>query len=159
MQRELELRAYRLVARFSLLLSLAAVVFGLYELLSRQWGLGLMGVGVGVLLLVPSQYFRIRPDPAAENLLVLVTRENCSLCDEARVAIRAAAQGTPFTVQEFDVRDHRHLRRFKNHVPVLFWQGDELGRLRIEAEAVRQRLMDVLRERELRSEAAGPAAT
>lgn len=143
--------AFRLIVRFSLLLSIALVVAGIYQLLQGVLGLGLAAIGLGVLALVPSQYFRIRPEPGAENVLVLVTKQDCLLCEEARLVLRTLIEGTPFRVQEVDLADHRYLRRFKNHVPVLLWQGDELARLRVDAPAVRAHLEAILAERERRA--------
>lgn len=148
MRRQLDLGAYRLLVRFSLLLSVASVVFGMYRLLETDLILGAIGIGLGVALLVPSQYFRIRPVPGAENILVLLSRRNCALCDEARAVLRPMAENTPFTVQEIDVDSDRRLRRrFKNFVPVVLWQGDELARLRIDREALSARLHEILEAR------------
>lgn len=139
---------YRLLTRFTLLFSVACVVFGMYRLLQNDLVLGAIGIGLGVLLLAPSQYFRIRPVPGAENILVLLSRKNCTLCDEARPVLRAVVENTPFAVQEIDVDSDRRLRRrFKNFVPVVLWQGDELARLRVDRDALSARLHQILAAR------------
>lgn len=158
MPREIGHHAFRLIVQFSLLASVGLVVFGIYQLLEGALGLGLAGIGLGILALVPSQYFRIRPDPEAENLLLLVTKEDCLLCEEARAVLRQVIADTPFRVQELDLGDHRYLRRFKNHVPVLLWQGDELSRLRIDPDELRGKLSEILAQRELRG-VRGPVPT
>lgn len=139
--------AFRLIVQFSLLASIALVVYGIYQLLQGSLGPGLAGIGLGILALVPSQYFRIRPDPEAENVLLFITKQDCLLCDEARIVLRSAIEGTPFQVQELDLRDHRYLRRFKNAIPVVLWQGDELARLRVDGPEIRRRLEEILAER------------
>ncbi len=169
-RRDLDLRLFRFIVRASLLAALTFVVLGLYMAIPRgdgetfvvpprpfeertglRLGLAVASIGVGVTALGASQYFRVRPDPGAENLLVLVSKDHCMLCDEARNVIREVTKATPFTLQEFDVRDHRHLSRFKNHIPVLFWQGDELARLKVDPDELRTKLTRILREREERA--------
>ena len=147
-RREIPLGAYRLVVRFTLLLSIAFVVFGLYSLLEGKLLLALVGIVAGVLTLVPSQYYRIRAEAGAENLLVLLTKPDCSLCEEAREVVRIAVDGTPFQVQEVNIEDHPALRRrFKNFIPVVLYEGDELFRLRISIEELRPILDRILAER------------
>ncbi|HEX9816403.1 MAG TPA: glutaredoxin family protein [Candidatus Thermoplasmatota archaeon] len=170
-RRELDIRLFRFIVRASLLAALTFVVLGLYMAIPRgdgesfvvpprpfedrpglRLGLAVASIGVGVMALGASQYFRVRPDPTAENLLVLVSKDHCMLCDEARHVIREVTKETPFTLQEIDVRDHRHLARFKNFIPVLFWQGDELARLKVDPDELRTKLQGILRDRAERAE-------
>lgn len=145
MQREIDLGAYRLIVRFTLLASVALVVFGLYRLLERDFIFGAAGMILGVLALLPSQLFTIRPDPAAQHTLFLLTKPDCSLCDEAHQVLRTLVDGTPFTLQLVNIEEDRRLRaRFKNHIPVVIWQGEELARLRVEPEPMRARLASIL---------------
>jgi hypothetical protein len=147
-ERELPIGAYRLLVRFTLLLSIALVVFGIYNLLNGRLALAAGGIVAGVLTLIPSQYYRIRAEPGAENLLVLLTKPECSLCEEAREVVRIAVDGTPFQVQEVNIEDHPPLRRrFKNFIPVLLYQGDDLLRLRFSMEEVRAIIDRILAER------------
>jgi hypothetical protein len=159
-RRDLSLGAFRLLVRFSLLASIALVVLGLYEVLPAQnhpW-VGLATIVAGVILLLPSQAFRIRPEPGAENQLILLGKPDCSLCDEAREVLRVAIVGTPFQIQEIDIQDHPRLRRrFKDAIPVLFHQGDEVARLRIGLDPIRAYLAAQLASR--RPTAPGPSAT
>ena len=168
-RRDLDIRLFRFIVRATLLLALTLVVVGLYLAIPRgdgetfvvpprpfeeqtglRIGLAIASIGAGVMALGASQYFRVKPDPAAENLLVLVSKDHCTLCDEARHVIREVTKDTPFTLQEIDVRDHRHLSRFKNHIPVLFWQGDEIARLKVDPDELRAKLEAILQEREER---------
>ncbi|MBI2079057.1 MAG: glutaredoxin family protein [Euryarchaeota archaeon] len=145
MPRDIDLGAYRLVVRFTLLASVALVVFGLYRLLQRDFLLGLAGMVLGVLALLPSQLFAIRPDPAAQHLLFLLSKPDCSLCDEAHGVLRKLVDGTPFTIQVVNIEEDRRLRRrFKEHIPVVIWQGEELARLRLDPDAMRARLDSIL---------------
>lgn len=147
-QRHIPIGAYRLLVRFTLLLSVALVVYGIYQLLQGNAALGLIGIVAGVLTLVPSQYFQVRAEPGAENLLVLLTKPECSLCEEAREVVRIAVDGTPFQVQEVNIEDYPPLRRrFKNFIPVVLYQGDELLNLRISVEELRPILDRILQER------------
>jgi 4a-hydroxytetrahydrobiopterin dehydratase len=63
--------------------------------------------------------------------VILYTRRDCPLCDEAKEAIRAAG----LTAQEVDIdRDPELERRFTNDVPVIYIDGAEAFRHRITSE-------------------------
>jgi 4a-hydroxytetrahydrobiopterin dehydratase len=65
------------------------------------------------------------------------TRRNCSLCDKAKEAI--AASGVPVRLQEIDIDRDEHLRsRFNDDVPVVFINGLEAFRHRVDPEAFRR---------------------
>lgn len=142
--RELSLRRYRWLVRLSLLAGVASVVAGLWAALHALWGPALLGLGAGILLLWPSQHFRIRPEPGSERVLSLLTKKECSLCDEARILLPTLLEGTPFRVEETDIDTERFLRRhFRTQVPVLLWQGETLAQLRFEPAEVRARLAEI----------------
>jgi len=63
--------------------------------------------------------------------VVLYTRRDCPLCDEAKQAIRAAG----LSAQEIDIdRDPELRRRFTNDVPVIYIDGAEAFRHRVTAD-------------------------
>ena len=62
------------------------------------------------------------------------TRRNCHLCDEAKEAIRKS--GVDIELREVDVDSDRDLvRRFGSDVPVVFIDGVEASRHRVDAQA------------------------
>jgi glutaredoxin len=64
--------------------------------------------------------------------VTLYTRRNCSLCDQAKAAIRAS--GAAVELEEVDVdRDPALQARFTNDVPVVFVEGKEAFRHRVGA--------------------------
>lgn len=151
-RRELGLAKFRLLARFTLVLAVAATVAGLYAALHGQWGPAALGIGLGILLLYPSQYVAIKSEPGSEDQLVFVTKQECSLCDEARAILPTVTQGTPFRVTEQRLEEHAYLRRaFRNNVPVLLWQGEVVAELHWDPALVRTRLDQILHDRPAKS--------
>jgi hypothetical protein len=146
---EVELRAFRRLATLSLLASVIATVGGLYALVvARAWLLGGLGLLLGVALLLLVQGLAIRATPGSENVLVFVTKRECSLCDEARLLLPGLTEGTPFRIEEVELEGNRFLRRhFRHDVPVLLWQGEVVARLRWEPTELRARLDAILAER------------
>lgn len=144
--REVELTRFRWLVRWSLLLSVALVTIGLYALLRGLIGIGLLCIGAGILFLVPSQYFLIRPHQGSERTLWFLTRKECTLCDEAKALLGTLTAGTPLRIEERDVDEDRFLRRhFRKQVPVLLWQGEVLAAGRWELEVVKARLAEIRR--------------
>jgi glutaredoxin-like protein DUF836 len=143
-----DLRTFRRLAKLLTFASLLATVAGLYAALQRQWGLAALGIGAGLLALYAVQRLAIQPAAGSENVLLVVTKDECSLCDEARLLLPTLIEGTPFRTEEVKIESDRFLRRhFKDHVPVLLWQGEELARLRWDPATVRARLDAILAER------------
>src|SRR5947209_2665864 len=63
--------------------------------------------------------------------LILYTRRNCPLCEEAKQAIREAG----LTAKEIDVDEDPELQaRFTNDVPVIYIDGREAFRHRVTSE-------------------------
>jgi glutaredoxin len=71
---------------------------------------------------------------AAEARVVLIGREGCHLCDEARDVVRRVVEETGTSWTEVDVDEDAELRRrYSNQVPVVlvdgrqhdFWRVDE----------------------------------
>lgn len=66
--------------------------------------------------------------------VTLYTRHNCHLCDEAKEAIRQS--GVEVEMREVDIDTDRDLvRRYGTHVPVIFVDGVEAFRHRVDAKA------------------------
>ncbi len=81
---------------------------------------------------------RRRPRPAA---VVLVTRQGCSLCEQAEpVVARAAADaGVPLQVRDVDA-DADDLARYSDKVPVVLLDGVEHAYWRIDERVLRRAL-------------------
>jgi len=65
------------------------------------------------------------------------TRQNCSLCDKAKEAIRAS--GVDVRLVEIDIDSDAHLRaRFNDDVPLIYMNGLEAFRHRVDPDAFRR---------------------
>lgn len=143
-----DLRTFRRLARLLTFASVLATVAGLYAFLHEAWFLGGLAIAAGVVLLAMVQRFSIQAEAGSENVLVFVTKDGCTLCDEAKALLPAITQGTPFRVEEAHLESSRFLRRhFKNKVPVLLWQGEEIAAIGWDAGALRARLEAIVAER------------
>jgi hypothetical protein len=130
--------------RYASLLSVAFVAIGIFLVLQGQavWGvvIGILGIG----MVVAMAALGIRSEPGSERLLVLVTKRDCSLCDEAKVRLRAVVLQRDFVIQEVLLEDFPELeRRYRDKVPVLLWQQEEVAYGRFDWKAVEKRLADV----------------
>lgn len=68
--------------------------------------------------------------------VTIYTRENCSLCEKAKAAIYAS--GVDVRITEVDIDRDEHLRgKFTNDVPVIFVDGREAFRHRVNPAAFR----------------------
>lgn len=142
------LRTFRRLAKLLTFASLLATVAGLYAGLHGEWALAGLSIGVGILALYGVQRLTIQPIAGSEDTLVFVTKDQCGLCEEARLLLPGLLEGTPFHVEEATIEGDKFLRRhFKNAVPVLLWQGEELARLRWDPRAIRARLEALLAHR------------
>lgn len=74
--------------------------------------------------------------------LVLYTRRDCHLCDEAHAAIeRVRAEGAAFELEVLDVDGDPALReRYGMEVPVLFVEGRKFAKVRVDETRLRRRL-------------------
>jgi len=73
--------------------------------------------------------------------VTLYTRRNCHLCDEAKRVLHAAG----ITPREIDIDSDGELqRRFTNDVPVIFVDGREAFRHRVDADELRRLAMSGL---------------
>jgi len=151
------LATFRRLARLLTIASLLATVAGIYAALKGAWGLAAVGIGAGLLALYAVQRLAIRSEPGSEDVLLFVTKDQCSLCDEARLLLPQVLAGTPFRIEEARIEEDKFLRRhFKNHVPVLLWQGEELARLGWDAASLRGRLDEILADRQARAQRQNP---
>ena len=141
----LDLPSYRRLATFTMLASVAVTVAGLYQFLHGRWAPGVLYVMAGILLLLPSQVAQIRTVPGSENVLVFLTKKECSLCDEARLLLPEITKDTSFRIEETALEtSSRTLRKtFRNRVPVLLWQGTVVAALRWDLAAIRARLAEI----------------
>lgn len=142
MTRELALAEYRRLTQVATLASVTLLTVGLYLMITGR------GVGAGVVLAVGSvgilyaaTRFTIRPEAASQNVLVLVGKRNCPLCEEAKQRLKGMAYAAPFEVQQVLIEEHPRLRRrYKEWVPVVLWQNEELAKGDIDWDALEAKL-------------------
>jgi glutaredoxin len=73
--------------------------------------------------------------------LVLITRDECPLCEQMRATIEEVLPHTGVRVQERNVDSDPELKRsYGDEVPVLLLGGREVVRHRVSAEDLRRRL-------------------
>lgn len=75
--------------------------------------------------------------------ITLFTRENCHLCKTAQAAIERVRRqaGFEFIVIDIDEPEHETwLERYDQHVPVVWMDGVEIARHRLEASVLQKAL-------------------
>jgi glutaredoxin len=74
--------------------------------------------------------------------VVLYSRPDCHLCDEARAAIlRMREQGKRFELREIDIEsDEELLSRYMERIPVVAVDGELVSELILDRDALRARL-------------------
>ena len=74
-------------------------------------------------------------------ILTLFTSDGCHLCDKALENIRLAQASVEFQVELIDIRDeYDTYEKYKNDIPVIEVDGKEIGRHRIPAELIVQKI-------------------
>jgi hypothetical protein len=78
--------------------------------------------------------------------VILYSRPDCHLCDEARAAILAIRdQGLRFELQEIDIESDDELHsRYLERIPVVSVEGEIVSELILDRDALRARLDTVL---------------
>lgn len=75
--------------------------------------------------------------------ITFFTRKNCWLCDAALAQLRKALADVPHALRRVDIdEDRTHFDAYHHHVPVIWVNGEEICRHRLD----RQRLLAALRE-------------
>jgi glutaredoxin len=79
--------------------------------------------------------------PSPRNV-VLYTRPDCHLCDEARAGLeRLRADGLDFELEEIDIEVNDELHaRFLERIPVVELDGEIVSELFLDADGLRARL-------------------
>ncbi len=73
--------------------------------------------------------------------LVLYGKPGCHLCDDARAEIERVRGDRPFELEQVDITlDPALNRRYAERIPVLALDGEELFELRVDGEALKDRL-------------------
>ena len=73
--------------------------------------------------------------------IVIYTKPNCSLCDEALEEIEAVSQLLPFRLEQVDILDNLALyEKYKHDIPVVCLNGREIFRHRVIREELREKL-------------------
>jgi glutaredoxin len=140
----LELPARRFTEVTGILLAVATGVLGLgLERLAR--GATTLGIGLvvaGGLATVTAFGLRVEGDPGRVTFL-LVTREQCAHCDEARAILQDLQAQYGFSIWEVDVTEDEALReRWMQEVPVLVEDGRVLASLEVRPSDVEDALED-----------------
>jgi hypothetical protein len=140
---QVDLETYR---RWTLAGSVAgAVLFGaglvaLVEVANVPAALALMVVGIAAALSSAAVQIRGAP-PLVPPSLLLLTRRECALCDEARALLGELRAEVPFDLWEVDVDADPELRaRYGDLVPVGIAHGEEVFHAHLDEARVRAAL-------------------
>lgn len=75
--------------------------------------------------------------------VIIYTRPNCHLCEEAKKAIEAVDCDEEYTLDEVNIENHPELlRRYRYDIPVITINGVEAFRHRLTSAAFRERLLE-----------------
>jgi glutaredoxin len=73
--------------------------------------------------------------------VTLYSKLDCPLCDEARAALERVRARSSFELEEVDIATHPGLeRRYRERVPVVALDGEELFDFVVDEQALEQRL-------------------
>jgi glutaredoxin len=73
--------------------------------------------------------------------VILYSRPDCHLCDEARAAILELRRELRFELQEIDIDgDDELLSRYLERIPVVAVDGEQVSELILDVDALRARL-------------------
>jgi len=79
------------------------------------------------------------------NVLSLVGRPGCHLCEEMRAVVERVRLGTALELLELNVEDHPDLEaRYLFEIPVLLLDGQEIARHRTTELELRRRLAEAI---------------
>ncbi|MCA1584031.1 MAG: glutaredoxin family protein [Acidobacteria bacterium] len=77
-------------------------------------------------------------------IVMLYSKPGCHLCDDVRERLEALRAEGGFTVDDIDITKNPALfERYRYEIPVVFVDGVEIGRGRIEPTQLRERLRRV----------------
>ncbi|MEJ7716768.1 MAG: glutaredoxin family protein [Thermoleophilaceae bacterium] len=78
--------------------------------------------------------------------VTLYGKPGCCLCDEARAVVAQVRAAHPFALEEVDITFDPVLeRRYREQIPVLVVDGEEVFRYRVDAEELTRRVATVAR--------------
>lgn len=161
--RDVSPRTYRLANLISVPLGVVLLASGMWALAHAHLGRGLAFVVVGFVLGVWTAFLRIHGMPAAlhkegrrpeeigtrqgkrdgaetwsPRVIHFYTRQNCTLCDEAKTRMMADLGDAPVTVIDHDVGEDTGLETMYGHeVPVAIYDGKTVFSLRYDPGAVK----------------------
>ncbi|MBA3356966.1 MAG: glutaredoxin family protein [Pyrinomonadaceae bacterium] len=74
--------------------------------------------------------------------VIIYSRPGCHLCEDAKVAMRAAGCEGEYTLDEVNIQsDPELLERYKDDIPVITFNGVEAFRHRVIPEEFRRRVL------------------
>jgi glutaredoxin len=138
----LELDAERFTLATGILLAGATGLlgFGLERLVRGSRPVAVAFIGAGLAATVVAFSLRVEGSDD-EGTILLMTRDECPHCDEARAILDSLQTEYGFDLWEVDVAtDKRLTQRYGSEVPVVYHRGDEIASLEVRESAIRNRL-------------------
>lgn len=85
--------------------------------------------------------------PNAKPHVIIYSRPNCHLCDEAKRAIQDAGCPEDYTLEEINIEsDPELLRLYRFDIPVITIDGVEAFRHRLDSQEFKRRLNDARKD-------------
>jgi glutaredoxin len=82
-------------------------------------------------------------DSNVKTKVIIYSRPGCHLCEEAKEAMRAASCEGKYTLDEVNIENHPELlKRYKDDIPVITFNGAEAFRHRLTPEEFRKRILE-----------------
>lgn len=82
-----------------------------------------------------------------KHVVLIYSRPGCHLCDDVKMAIRAADCADLYTLEEVNIEsDPQLLHKYRNDIPVVTIDGAEAFRHRVRAEEFRAEMLIVNRK-------------
>jgi len=81
-------------------------------------------------------------DSTVKTKVIIYSRPGCHLCEEAKEAMREAGCPAEYTLDEVNIEnDPELLKRYKDDIPVITFNGVEAFRHRVSPEEFRRRIL------------------
>ena len=73
--------------------------------------------------------------------VIIYSKPECHLCEDAKAQLARLQQSLPFTLREVNILENpEHYEEFKHEIPVIFVNGRKAFKFRLDEQAFRRRV-------------------